>query len=50
MPLEIHAIVAEKDRDDNAMPIGVGYISFVVSKGAGDTQSVFDDFRLEEMP
>jgi hypothetical protein len=27
-----------------------GYISFVVSKGEGDTQSVFDDFRLEEIP
>jgi hypothetical protein len=25
-----------------------GYISFVASKGAGDTQSVFDDFSLEQ--
>ena len=27
-----------------------GYISFLASKGAGDTQSVFDDFSLREMP
>jgi hypothetical protein len=27
-----------------------GYISFVASKSVGDTQSVFDDFYLEEIP
>jgi hypothetical protein len=27
-----------------------GYISFLASKGAGDTQSVFDDFSLDKIP